>query len=222
MPDQVSDIVRAVQLSRDIFFVFKFEKRCRELELLSYVGFLLTKAYLTKNPCLNISFQEARGSWQQLLFPGVKLVIGTFWNMWFASTVPILLFLRSPISLLVFIFLLCSYVAVYMKSVLSVYMKCSIFPIYLFPFSLQKFFFLMTSSHLSYKLRGEEVIYLNQVSLLKRELLYELSGLFDYLLYCLLAPPPEKWGRERNTFHFLFLLLIDSRKLLGKKSKANY
>lgn len=80
----------------------------------------------------------------------------------------------------------------------------------------------MTSNHLTYRLRGEEVIYLNQVSLLKSELLYELSGLFDYLLYCLLAPPSEKWGRETDTLHFLFLLLIDSRKLWGKKSKVNY
>ena len=55
MPDQVSDIVRAVQFSTDIFFL-KFEKGYRDLELLSCVGFLPIKAYLTKNPSLNVRF----------------------------------------------------------------------------------------------------------------------------------------------------------------------
>ena len=54
MPDQVPDM--SEQYSCQQTFFFKFEKGYRDLELLSCVGFLPIKAYLTKNPSLNVRF----------------------------------------------------------------------------------------------------------------------------------------------------------------------
>lgn len=101
------------------------------------------------------------------------------------------LFSRSPISLM-FIFLLCSYVAVYMQ----------IFCLpKLLPFSLQLLFFFMTSSHFGYILRRKSDLFKPSLITLEQSSIWIVRS-FEFLLYCLLAPFPEKWGRERK--HFIF------------------